>query len=99
LSKENNKSLPSSDKVSPVVQHHSTDDFLPATVDVADGTEWTYSSIDERRAEQVLQRTILVYDRINGVSQQNWPPGTEAVEEGGGGMWRGCVVASQLDRR
>jgi len=60
--------IPGSDEVGPVMQHHGTDDLLPASVNLADGTERTYCSVDERRAEQVLQRTILIVDWINCVS-------------------------------
>jgi len=86
------KSLPGSDEVGPIMQHHGADDLLPATVDVTDGTEGTYCSVDQRRPEQVLQRTILVVHRIYGVRERHWAPRTEAVEERGGGVWSGGMM-------
>jgi len=81
------------------MKHHSADDFLPVAVHVADRAERTDGSVDQRRAEQVLERPVLELDRVDGVRQRHWAPRTEAVEEGGGGAWRGGVMSSQLDRR
>ena len=68
-------------------------------VDVADCTERTDGSVDQRRAKQVFQRSVLEVDRVYGVRQRHWAPRTEAVEEGGGRARRGRVMSSQLDRR
>jgi len=83
------KSLPGSDEVGPVMEHHGADDLLPATVDAADGSERTHGSIDERRSEQVLQRTVVIVDWIDGIRQRHRPTRTEAVEERSGGV-TGC---------
>jgi len=98
VDKKKTESLPGSDEVGPVMQHHSADDFLPATVRVANRIKRTDGSVDQRRAEQVLERSVLVVDRVDGVGQRHRPARPEAVEISGGGMRRGGVVARQLDR-
>ena len=91
--------VPGRNEVGPVVQHHRADDLLPVSVDAADGAEGADCAVDERRAEQVLQRAVVEVDRVDGVRQRHAASRTEAVEERGGGARRGGVVPSQLDRR